>query len=88
MPEEGCLVKEDDAIAFSLLWQICRLMEKLTAHIGCDEKESWEHANQSIYEIGITLEERLMYPVDYTPFNSILKHYYDNPIVHRFRRFH
>ena len=88
MQETGCVTKEDDPIAFGILWQICRLMEKLTAHIGMDERESWDHANQSIYEIGITLEERLMFPIEYTPETSILHHYYAEDKLHPYRTFH
>ena len=88
MPENGCVVEKiDDSIAFSLLWEINRLMDKLSNHVGKEVHESFEHTITGLYEISISIEERLMRPVEYDEGTVILKHYFNDDDLHPYRRF-
>jgi hypothetical protein len=89
MPKDGCVIPEDDARAFSYIWEMFRILEHITNHIGMEERQSYDNCKQALYEISISLDERLMKPVDYNPNKSILGHYYyDDVDSHPFRRFH
>ena len=88
MPQ-GCVnYKRDDPIAFSIIWQINRLLDKLSAHIDGSSQQDFENCREHLYVLSISIEERLMLPVEYDPVYSILKFYRDPSRPHDYRRFH
>ena len=86
---KGCInYKVDDPIAFSILWQINRLLDKLSGHLDGDCQEDFEKCREHLYVMSISIDERLMKPEDYSPATSILAHYHYKNEPHHFRRFH
>ena len=80
--------KVDDPLAFSILWQINRLLDKLSSHLGGDCKEDFENCRKHLYVMSISVDERLTKPEYYTPATNILAHYHYNDQPHPYRRFH
>lgn len=88
MPEDCIDQKRDDPIAFGLMWQIFRLLDKLSEHVGGEGHQSFQHCKEALYEMSISVEERLMSPLHYSKQTSILSYYYSGGNPHPYRRFH
>ena len=81
--------KTDDPRAFSYIWQIQRLMDRLSAHIDAKDQQAYERIVEDLYFISISIEERMMAPIPYGTEPSIMQFYRSKGAsVHPYRRFH
>ena len=81
--------KKDDPRAFSYIWQMQRIMEKLSSHLGHESYNSYDRIVEDLYFMSISIEERMMTPVKYGLEPSIMQFYRSKgATIHPYRRFH